>query len=104
MVTADFGLLFEGDAKANPMVLKPAEIEALQKAFEEKKLPQTARRILSEKAGVSWTTGSHSALPVLTTSSGVCAERFTGFLDNTDIAKLMKELVLVPKKSRHWFW
>ncbi len=96
MLTADFGLLFEGDAKANPMVLKPAEIEALQKAFDEKKLPQTARRILSEKAGVSWTTGSHSALPVLTTSSGVGAEKFTGFLDNTDIAKLMKELVQVP--------
>jgi len=93
MLTENFGFLFEGDVKKNPMVLKEAEIQALKKAFGEKKLPQAAQRILSEKAGVSWTTGSHSALPVLTTSSGVGAERFTGFLDNTDIARLMKELV-----------
>ena len=96
LLTTDFGFLFEGDVKQNPMVLKPVELEALQKAFDEKKLPQTARRILGEKAGVSWTTGSHSALPVLTTSSGVGAEKFTGFLDNTDISKLMKELLQGP--------
>ena len=47
---------------------------------------------MNAKAGIGWTSGSHTALPVLTTSSGVGAEIFTGFLDNTDIAKKLKSI------------
>ena len=41
-----------------------------------------ARIVMNEKAGIGWTSGSHTALPVLTTSTGVKAELFTGFIDN----------------------
>ena len=47
---------------------------------------------MNEKAGIGWTSGSHTALPVLTTSTGVKAELFTGFIDNTDISKKMKSI------------
>jgi alkaline phosphatase len=48
---------------------------------------------MSGKAGIGWTTGSHTALPVLTTSKGAKAELFTGFIDNTDIAKKLKSVL-----------
>ena len=51
-----------------------------------------ARIVMNEKAGIGWTSGSHTALPVLTTSTGVKAELFTGFIDNTDISKKMKSI------------
>ena len=57
------------------------------------RLPTAVKNIFSHKCGIGWTSGAHTALPVLTTSIGPGAERFTGFLDNTDIWKIMKDLV-----------
>ena len=91
-----FGFEFEGKG---PMVLSEKEIAQLKQAFDKKTatksepLATAARILMSAKAGVGWTSGSHTALPVLTTSRGVGAERFTGFIDNTDIAKKLKELI-----------
>lgn len=48
---------------------------------------------MNAKAGVGWTSGAHTALPVLTTSYGKKADVFTGFIDNTDIANRLKTLV-----------
>ena len=45
------------------------------------------------KAGIGWTSGSHTALPVLTTAIGAGAENFTGFIDNTDISRKIKDLL-----------
>lgn len=51
------------------------------------------RILFNRKAGISWTTSSHTALPVLTTSQGCGAELFTGKLDNTQIAQKLKLLL-----------
>ena len=91
-----FGFEYEGNG---PMVLTAKEIEQLKQAFDKKSskksepLAVAARIVMSAKAGVGWTSGSHTALPVLTTSRGVGAERFAGFIDNTDISKKLKELI-----------
>lgn len=53
----------------------------------------TAIRILNRKAGVGWTTGAHTATPVPLYAKGVGQERFGGRLDNTDIPRILRELV-----------
>ena len=100
MLEAAYGFKFEGKG---PMVITEKELKQLQGAVVRKKdgkqwisaskLGKAARIIMSGKAGVGWTSGSHTALPVLTTSFGNGSERFSGFLDNTDIAKRLKELL-----------
>ena len=37
--------------------------------------------------------GRQFVIPVLTTAQGRGAERFVGFIDNTDLAKTLKDLV-----------
>jgi alkaline phosphatase len=53
----------------------------------------TAIRILNRKAGVGWTTGAHTSIPVPLYVKGVGEERFGGRLDNTDIPRLLRTLV-----------
>ena len=48
------------------------------------------RLVMSHKCGIGWSSGAHTAMPVLTTAKGRCAERFSGFIENTDISKAMK--------------
>lgn len=50
-------------------------------------LTTTACRILAQKAGISWTSFSHTASPIAVKAIGVGAELFTGYFDNTDMAK-----------------
>lgn len=90
MLRADFGFVFSGDG---PMRVTPQEQRALEQAFRSRRLPDAARRLISAKAGIGWTSGNHTALPVLTTATGHQAEILTGFLDNTDIAKRLKQLL-----------
>ena len=47
----------------------------------------TATRILANKAGVGWTSFSHTALPLVVLAIGEGHELFNGCYDNTDIAK-----------------
>lgn len=47
--------------------------------------------IIGEKLKVSWATGHHSAEPVPLFALGPYCEKFTGFLDNTDVPKIMSE-------------
>lgn len=56
----------------------------------------TATHILSEKAGVAWTTYSHTASPLPVHSIGACAANFGGFYDNTDIPKKIMKLIDYP--------
>ena len=91
LLTEDFGFRFDGGD--TPPALKKAEISRLEAAFQQGTLPAAAREIMNTWAGVGWTTGSHTALPVLTTSRGPGAEKFTGFIENTDISKRLKELM-----------
>ena len=110
----NFGFDFSKDVSKNdPMRLTANEIHELRAAFDHdlelarkgkkddeaydaKKishLPTAVKSIFSHKCGIGWSSGAHTALPVLTTAGGPGAERFTGFLDNTDISKILKELV-----------
>ena len=87
--------------------LKPYEVEELRKAHAaslrgenlkpgmEKYMlygsydPFTMKltHILNRKAGLGWTTYSHTGVPVLTSATGMGADAFAGYYDNTDIAK-----------------
>ncbi|MBO7147337.1 MAG: alkaline phosphatase [Lentisphaeria bacterium] len=89
LLTEYFGFQFTGKGD---MVLKSAHIKRLEDAFKANRLPQTAKQIMNEFSGVGWTTGAHTALPVLTTSTGVKAELFTGMIENTDISNKLKTL------------
>ena len=74
--------------------LTDSEKERLTRSFREHRLPDTCRRIMSEKSGVGWTSGSHTGLPALTPSIGPGSEKFTGLLNNTDISKCIKSFYL----------
>ena len=93
MLTEYFGFKFSGDVKKDPMVLTSAQKQLLADGFKKKRLAYAARTVMSQKAGVGWTTGSHTALPILTTAAGVQAQRFSGYMENTDIAKILKSLI-----------
>ncbi len=43
--------------------------------------------ILNQKAGIGWTSYSHTAVPVPVSALGVGSSTFNGYYDNTDIAK-----------------
>ena len=92
LLTEYYGFRFDG-SKKNPMKINAAEMKLLEKGFKKGKLADSARVVMNGKAGIGWTTGKHTALPVLTTSTGVKAELFSGFIDNTDIAKKLKTVL-----------
>ena len=48
---------------------------------------------LDNKASIGWTSNAHTALPVSTTAAGAQSGAFNGTIDNTDIAKLLKQAV-----------
>ena len=58
------------------------------------RVTHTVVKIFDNKAGLGWTSGAHTALPVNTSAKGVGAEAFKGMIDNTDISKKLKELVV----------
>ena len=49
--------------------------------------------MLAAHAGVGWSSGSHTALPTLTTAQGVGADVLVGMTENTDIAIRLKKLI-----------
>ncbi|WP_321516569.1 alkaline phosphatase [Marinifilum fragile] len=53
----------------------------------------TTCHILSQKAGIGWTSFSHTAAPIPIRSIGVGADLFTGFFDNTDVPKNLMKLI-----------
>jgi alkaline phosphatase len=89
----------EGDLNARRKIelgLLPAEMKALEEAFaanDRGDLVETVVRILNNKAGLSWASGSHSAalLPVFAIGNG--KESFSGTYDNTDIANKLAALL-----------
>ncbi|MDR1875934.1 MAG: alkaline phosphatase [Synergistaceae bacterium] len=101
-----------GDAEAYEILglaLKDYEIESLERAFamsmkDAKERPATEdtyylsygsyepftitlTHILNQKAGIGWTTYSHTGLPTPVSVIGVGYEQFNGYYDNTDIFK-----------------
>lgn len=55
-------------------------------------LTVTATHILSNKAGIGWTTFSHTGLPVSVFAIGQGEELFNGYYDNTDVAKSIMQI------------
>ena len=59
-------------------------------------LTVTVTHILNNEAGLQWTTSSHTAMPVPVMSAGAGSSLFTGFYDNTEIAKKLATLMNLP--------
>ncbi|TVM17345.1 alkaline phosphatase [Oceanidesulfovibrio indonesiensis] len=108
LITENFGLKFEGDPKADPLVLTDYQKQLLEKAFEQTMKGEKERaeseetfllyggynplsikitHILNNKAGLGWTSYSHTGVPVGTSAMGVGADTFNGYYENTDVAK-----------------
>ncbi|MBN2161460.1 MAG: alkaline phosphatase [Pontiellaceae bacterium] len=60
-------------------------------------LTVTITHILANEAGLDWTTSSHTALPVPVFAAGAGARSFSGFYDNTDIAKKLGRMMQLPE-------
>ena len=113
LLAEKFGFVFDAAAKDDPMKVTDAELDELKKAFEtdrqsiKKRMADTtahdvrrryvfavaARKVLAAHAGVGWSSGSHTALPTLTTAQGVGADVLVGMTENTDIAIRLKKLI-----------
>ena len=100
-----FGLKTEGE-EGDKLVLTEYEIETLRAAYEKsvngtatssyeqeeyvlygtyEPLSVTITHIINNKSGVSFTSYSHTGLPVAVFADGVGADEFNGYYDNTDI-------------------
>lgn len=55
-------------------------------------LVMSTTKILNHKAGISWTSFSHTAMPVPVFAIGSGAESFSGYYDNTDIPKKIMKI------------
>ena len=92
LLTEYYGFIFDVKTKS-PMRLNSMEKKQIKTAFEKNTLPDTARRIMASKAGIGWTSGAHTALPVVTTAYGKSAEKFSGFYENTEISNRLKAIL-----------
>ena len=117
LIVKAFGFKFDGE-KNDMMVLKKGEYKTLEGAFRhdvellKKGVKETedymaklrytlgneCRMILSHKCGLDWTSGSHTAMPVLTTAKGFGAEKFSGFYENTEIGNRIKAMYATENK------
>ncbi len=73
--------------------LTEEEIEQIRTAEGRFEPQNTIAAIISVRAGIGWTTRGHTGTPVPITASGPGAERFAGQLDNTDLPKIMADLL-----------
>ncbi|MDR0522363.1 MAG: alkaline phosphatase [Planctomycetaceae bacterium] len=104
-VTENTGLLFTEEGKWSPgnLHLTKEEMKLIQDVFTKpgKDIAKTLVKILNKKAGLFWTSGNHSSLPVNTSlwgnQAGTIADNIR---DNTDIAKQLKQAVQPVTKSR----
>ena len=118
IITENFGLISPEDEKAKDdknkeLVLTEAEYKKLKDSFSEtmkkdeerskteesyvlygdyEPLSVSLTHILNNKAGIGWTSYSHTGTPVPVYAYGVGSEKFNGSYDNTDIYKKLKEL------------
>lgn len=95
------------------MVLSDLELEVLKEAFAESMKDKEVRSrdphtyllygsyepltiklttILNQKAGIGWTSYSHTGVPVQTSALGVGSELFNGYYDQTDIFFKIKKV------------
>ena len=58
-------------------------------------LSVTLTHILNRKAGIAWTSYSHTGVPVPVLAMGKNAKTFDGFYDNTDVAKKIAKIMRI---------
>ncbi|HPB88153.1 MAG: alkaline phosphatase [Thermotogae bacterium] len=107
-----FGLVPSKDKASNGKIaMSEYDIERLEKAFQDyvkqydskneksyllyggyNALSVTLTHILNEKAGLGWTTYSHTGVPVPVYAIGNSSDAFAGYYDNTDIGKTLFSL------------
>ena len=99
LIEESFGFKFDGP-QDDPMTVTPDELKLLLEGFDKDKkdyhnraLAPVVFKIFDKKVGLSWTSGNHTALPVITSVIGVNADFFRGNLDNTDISKKIKAIL-----------
>lgn len=96
-----------GDASKG-LALNEADISELKKAFHlsingtsdktlypeySKPLSSKVIHILSNKAGLGWTTFYHTGVPVVSFAEGLGSELCTGIMDNTDVPKNIMSII-----------
>ena len=112
-VTELFGLKTQGE-EGDKLVLTEYELEQLRAAYEKsvngtaasqyeqeeyvlygtyEPLSVTITHIINNKSGVSFTSYSHTALPVAVLAHGVNAEVFNGYYDNTEIYDKLADML-----------
>ncbi|WP_272699344.1 alkaline phosphatase [Desulfovibrio sp. Fe33] len=117
IITAEFGLKFDGDAKTDPMVLADYQTADIEQAFrrsmagekikggdyllygEYDPLSVTLTHVLNQKAGLGWTSYKHTGVPVTTSAMGVGADSFNGSYDNKDVATKIMSSMGLPAKA-----
>jgi alkaline phosphatase len=57
------------------------------------------QKLVAKRCGVEWTTYGHSATAVGTMAIGPGAELFQGEIDNTDVAKKLRQIITLPFTS-----
>jgi alkaline phosphatase len=104
-----FGLKTTGDAETDRSVLTAMDLEDIVAGFvqtlnapEDRSTERlytkygksyydpftiTLTHVLNRKSGISWTSYSHTGVPLMTNAQGAGQELFQGYYDNTDIAK-----------------
>ena len=108
-----FGLKTEGE-EGDKLVLTEYEIETLRAAYEKsvngtatssyeqeeyvlygtyEPLSVTITHIINNKSGVSFTSYTHTGLPVAVFADGVGADEFNGYYDNTDIFNKLADML-----------
>ena len=108
-----FGLKVEGE-EGDKLVLTSYELEQLRTAYEKsingtsaspysqeeyvlygtyEPLSVTLTHIINNKSGISFTSYSHTGLPVAVLAEGAGSEMFNGYYDNTDIYNKLADLL-----------
>lgn len=114
-ITELFGLKTEGE-EGDKLVLTDYELERLKAAYEKsvngtaaseyaqeeyvlygtyEPLSVTITHIINNKSGVSFTSYSHTGLPVAVLAHGVNAQVFNGYYDNTEIYDKLAQMLAV---------
>lgn len=121
IITKYFGLIFSNGNDPDIMSVKPHELAKIKVAYnqtlsgnkEELKqhdnyilyggydpLTVTLTHIMSQKAGLGWTSYKHTGTPVSTSAIGPGAELFNGYYDNTDVAKKIMSIMGIDYKKQ----
>jgi len=81
--------------KYTSITLKNNEYKMLQNTLNEqdKKTRRVVNDIINRHANTGWTTHGHTAVDVQTFAYGKGSQKFKGFMDNTDIAKKLFDLL-----------